>query len=562
MRRRRLPRPIEKELAKFLGTIGFKDYSGLLWDLPPAKEQTEEPAPLSANVCRQILDQARHEPAIVAVGEASLPNLRRETQNLETSRGVSSTALLADTGPRPDVLLIAARLDPSTIETLIKFVTILRTRGARSFLVIVSDEGKSARSASSLSALADTRLIFWPDRFTGDARSGPRHLALLIHVLGAATVISLRSRLGLETIGWYGRALKSFHRLHALLDVPANAPFTDIYYLRLTAPHATILAVSDASAAALRAAGTGLGGLQVAALGNEAAGTIIGDVFEDRRSPASRTAIARLLGEAREPRIEIAAAPSATNDRVDLTVTIVFHGERELAVPALASLRDMVEAARRDGIGVESCAMLDKADDATRRLVREHGSFLDDIREVAFGDLGSVRNAGAEIARGRFLAFVDGDDLWGADWLARAYRDAARSDDPLRTVWHPETLLAFWASDCDRTSGTPVPHEGVLTGVSIQQSGDAAGFDSRDLLFENMWSANCFAARELHLRFPYRPDDWSRQIGIEDWRFNLETLGHGINHFVVPDTVHLIRMKEGGSLGQAHETKASLPLLD
>ena len=51
-----------------------------------------------------------------------------------------------------------------------------------------------------------------------------------------------------------------------------------------------------------------------------------------------------------------------------------------------------------------------------------------------------------------------------------------------------------------------------MSGFFIQQSQDSPGFEPRDLLFENLWSANCFAARELHLRFPYRRDEWARQL--------------------------------------------------
>lgn len=559
---RRLPRRIEKELAKFLGTIGFREYSGLLWDLPAASAASEAPTPLSASVSRQILEQARHEPALVAVGKGALPNLSRKTRSLKSLRGVSAAALLEDIGPSPDILLIAARLNPDTLAKLSKLIGLLRARGATSFAILVTDESKTESPGAASRALADVRLLFWPDRFTGDAQLAARSLALFVHVLGASTVISLRSRLGLETIGWYGRALKTFHRLFALLDVPTDGPFTDIYYLRLTAPHATILTLSETEADALRNAGRGLDGPGIAALDPETATTVFGDVWVDRRSQASRTTITRILGTGDTPRVKIVPDRTTTNESVDLTATIVFHGERELAVPALASFKDMVADARAAGIFVEARAMLDKADDVTRRLVHAHGADLDDIREVAFGDLGSVRNEGARIARGRYLAFVDGDDLWGRDWLTRAYRDATRSEDPMHTVWHPEVLLAFWASDCDRSSTTTTPSDGALSAFFIQQSGASPAFEPRDLLFDNMWSANCFAARELHLSFPYRRDDWSRQIGIEDWRFNLETLGQGVSHLVVPETVHLIRMKEGGSLGQLHDAKASLPLLD
>jgi hypothetical protein len=242
------------------------------------------------------------------------------------------------------------------------------------------------------------------------------------------------------------------------------------------------------------------------------------------------------------------------NAEPDITVTVIFHSEGALAVAALASLSDLVRVARAAGITVETQAVLDHADELTRHNVDVHGQWIDTVQEVSFGDLGLSRNAGARLAHGRFLSFLDGDDLWGEQWLRAAFEMvSAASQD---AIWHPEHLYVFTETNFDRVSWTNA--ESFHT---VMHASDTEGFNPLLLVFGNLWSANAFAAREIHLRFPYRAADRSRGFGIEDWSWNLETLGAGISHRVVPGTIHLIRRKRSASLDQANRADGLLPYL-
>jgi hypothetical protein len=245
----------------------------------------------------------------------------------------------------------------------------------------------------------------------------------------------------------------------------------------------------------------------------------------------------------------------------DITVVMNLHREGLLALPALSSMCDMVITARHAGLHVEARAVLDSSDQMTRHFVATRGEWLDDVQEVSMGDLGLARNAAAHSARGQFLAFLDGDDLWGKEWLRLAHQAATCSCAATEAIWHPEMLYYFSGSDFDHHSVTSTPHPEARSFVMRHLPSDHKSFD-RDVLFmDNIWTANVFTLRRIHLRFPYSCVSPTRGFGIEDWSWNIDTLWGNLTHKVVGDTVHLIRIKETGSLREQNSARGLLPYL-
>lgn len=245
----------------------------------------------------------------------------------------------------------------------------------------------------------------------------------------------------------------------------------------------------------------------------------------------------------------------------DITVTIVFHKEGEHALPALSSMAELVSSAREAGLQVEARAVLDRPDTLTRRFVASRGAWLDDVEEVSFGDPGLTRNKAAHSAKGRFLAFLDGDDLWGSDWLKLAYAAATAPGAPSKAIWHPESMYLFYSRDFDRYSATQNPHPHAESFHFFFHPGVDSDLSWNTLLLESLWSANVFALRSLHLQYPYRATDNEAGIGFEDWSWNIETVSAGIPHRIVPDTVHIIRVKDAGSQNDKNTAAGRLPYL-
>lgn len=229
-------------------------------------------------------------------------------------------------------------------------------------------------------------------------------------------------------------------------------------------------------------------------------------------------------------------------DSFDITTIVNGHREGLLARPSLLSLRQAIEHSERNGIRVETVIVLDRPDMITEELVQSYSVSTKNTRvvNVDHGDLGLSRNSGVAAAQGKWIGFLDADDLWSSTWLSAAFN--AAESDPRPIVWHPELSVLFGSN----------PH------LYLHIDMEDPEFDHAALAVTNYWTALCFAPRSLLQHIPYRYTRMSSQIGFEDWGWNMETISHGWLHKVVPGTGHAVRRKET-SLLQQTKSASCLP---
>ena len=231
----------------------------------------------------------------------------------------------------------------------------------------------------------------------------------------------------------------------------------------------------------------------------------------------------------------------------DITCVINAHREGNVLFPTIKSVNRAVAYAVECGLEVETIVILDNPDEQTRAIVLKEFENPNSIHEVQFKDLAYSRNYAVANAKGKYTAFLDGDDLWTRAWLVDSFLMAEKLEVP--AVLHPEYNIFF---------GDETSH--LFHHVDM----DAQDFEIESLYRMNYWTALSFARTDIYQRHPYTKNIIMDGFGYEDWTWNYETILEGIKHKVVPGTVHYIRKgrPEDSLLAQTNKLNAIPRILD
>lgn len=222
----------------------------------------------------------------------------------------------------------------------------------------------------------------------------------------------------------------------------------------------------------------------------------------------------------------------------DLTCVITGHREGRLAVPSLRSFWVAVEAARAASYKVEVLLCLDRPDQLTQKIFQTFKGDAASVDEYDEADQGKVRNAAVSKAKGRYIAFLDADDLWSEPWLVQALEFL--HDKPSTHIAHPEFNYFF---EKQATIFTHIDQESPEFQLDL-------------LRVANYWDALCVCPAAIHREIPFCERDIAGGYAYEDWFWNCETVAAGKIHKVVPGTVLFKRRQASSQTIKASANKS------
>ena len=208
-----------------------------------------------------------------------------------------------------------------------------------------------------------------------------------------------------------------------------------------------------------------------------------------------------------------------------ISVALTCHREGLLAGLAVKSALRCMQEARMMDLSCELLVILDHSDALTKATIETAlGSESALLLETDFGDPGLARNQASQACQGKYLSYLDADDLWSYNWLTSAWLMLQKNPD---IIAHSQCNIVF----------------GDRNDVWWHVDSESPDFDPDYLALANYWDALSFSQSAIYRGFPFRQNNLEQGFGHEDWLWNHHTLMAGLAQRPVPNTIDFRRAR-------------------
>lgn len=219
-----------------------------------------------------------------------------------------------------------------------------------------------------------------------------------------------------------------------------------------------------------------------------------------------------------------------------VTAVLNAHHEGMLAGMSIASFIEAIDEAEQVGIEIDPIIVLDRPNQLTRDIFAANPVAGARLVVTDFGDPAHARQLATEMGRGKYVTFLDADDLWSFNWLTACTEMCENASAPFvvqsELNWVYGDVHNFW----------------------IHADSTAPGFDPTYMALNNYWDSMIFTWRDLILTYPFRANDLKAGFGHEDWYWHTVLMLDGIEHRPALGTMHMKRRRPGSQLALCAES--------